>query len=355
MLPLKAAFGTFTTLLKVLVICASLIVSIKGALIMSTAQSPSDEERKFKSKEFPDMPLRVRKVKNLQSETWPNDLKIEVENVSNKPIYFINAVLEFPDDPAPNGSSGIKFKFGNPENMDTARIAQPDDEHVDPGKTVVLTISEIYRKGLTVRQQKLPHNFKKLDFWFEIISFGDGTGYEGSQLLDSKKPVLIKGALMMSTAQSPSGQERKFKSKEFPDMPVRVRQVKNVQSENWPNELQIEIENVSTKPIYFINAVLSFPDDPAPNGISGILLQYGRLENLDIARVAANGDEHLGPGETTTLVISDTYKKGLVTKEKKAPQDFKKFEFWFDSISFGNGTGFQLDQFVDTKKLKNEN
>lgn len=49
------------------------------------------------------MPVRVREVKDLQSETWPNDLEIEVENVSSKLIYFMNAALIFPDDPAPNG------------------------------------------------------------------------------------------------------------------------------------------------------------------------------------------------------------------------------------------------------------
>ena len=164
--------------------------------------------------------------------------------------------------------------------------------------------------------------------------------------------VLIKGALMLSTAQSVSGEERKFKSKEFVDMPLRVRQLKNVQSENWPNDLQIEIENVSDKPIYFVNAVLSFPDDPAPNGISGILLQYGKPENLDIAKIAKTEDEHLDPGKTTTLIISSVYKKGLIAKQKKAPQNLKKLEFWFDTISFGDGTGFQLDQFVDAKKKK---
>jgi len=185
----KARVISFTKLLKLLLVCASLIVLIKGAFMLSTAQSVSGEERKFKSKEFVDMPLRVRKVKNLQSETWPNDLEIEVENVSKKPIYFINAVLEFPDDPAPNGSSGIKFKFGKLENMDIVRIALPEDEHVDPGKTIVLTVSDIFRKGLLARQQNAPHNFKKLDFWFEIISFGDGTGYEGSQFLDLKNKL----------------------------------------------------------------------------------------------------------------------------------------------------------------------
>ena len=190
----KSRFITFTRVLKLLLVCACSIFLIKVALMLSTAQSNSGEERKFKSKEFRDMPLRVRKVENLQSQTWPNDLEIEIENISNKPIYFINAVLEFPDDPAPNGSSGIKFKFGKLENMDIARLAQPEDEHVDPGKTVVLKVSQVYRKGLMARQQKTPHNFKKLDFWFEIISFGDGTGYEGTQFLDLKKqPVQPEG------------------------------------------------------------------------------------------------------------------------------------------------------------------
>lgn len=183
----KARFITFSRMLKLVLICASSIFLIKGALMLSTAQSTSNEERKFKIKEFQDMPLRVRKVKNLQSKTWPNDLEIEIENISSRPIYFINAVLEFPDDPAPNGSSGIKFKFGKLENMDISKLAQPKDEHVDPGRTVVLTVSQVYQKGLMARQQKAPHNFKKLDFWFEIISFGDGTGYEGSQFLDLKK------------------------------------------------------------------------------------------------------------------------------------------------------------------------
>jgi len=41
------------------------------------------------------MPVRVREVKDLQSETWPNDLEIEVENVSSKPIYFIERCPDF--------------------------------------------------------------------------------------------------------------------------------------------------------------------------------------------------------------------------------------------------------------------
>jgi hypothetical protein len=175
--------------LNLILVFGAAISFIEVMLVLTAAQLPhtSTQNRKLKKKEFVDMPVRVREVKNLQSETWPNDLEIEVENVSSKPIYFINASLIFPDDPAPNGSSGIILKYGNPENMDIARIAKAEDQHFDPGKKIVLVISEIYKKGLLAKQKIHPENFEKLEFSFDIISFGDGTGFEGSQFLDLRK------------------------------------------------------------------------------------------------------------------------------------------------------------------------
>lgn len=159
--------------------------------------------------------------------------------------------------------------------------------------------------------------------------------------------VLINGGGPLSTAQS---QDRKLKNKEFSGMPVRVREIKNLQSETWPRDLEIEVENVSSKPIYFINAVLAFPDDSAPAGTSGILLQFGKRENLDIARLADPEDENLDPGNKVTLVVSDVYRNGLLNKQERAPGNLKRLEFWFDTISFGDGTGFQLSEFVDVRK-----
>jgi len=185
--PSRAGFITFPKTLQLLITTAIVIFLIKSLIVFTSAQSTPREERKFKKREYGGMPIRVRKVKNLQSETWPNDLEIEVENVSDKPIYFINAVLEFPDDPAPNGSSGILFKFGNIENMDIREIANTEDERLDPGEKVTLVVDNFYRKGLLARQKRYPHNFKKLEFWFGSISFGDGTGFQGTQFLDLRK------------------------------------------------------------------------------------------------------------------------------------------------------------------------
>jgi hypothetical protein len=173
-------------LLQVGFVCGVAIFLGPSMVGLSTAYFQG-EARKFKCKEFPNMPLRVRKVKNLQSETWPNDLEIEVENVSDKPIYFINAALIFPDDPAPNGESGIILKYGESENMDVGRIAETEDEHLDAGKRVSLVVDTIYKKGLLVKQKQTPENLKRLEFSFDIVSFGDATGFVAGELLQLRK------------------------------------------------------------------------------------------------------------------------------------------------------------------------
>ena len=176
-------------LLLLLFVSAGASILIKDMLVLSSAQSTEDsnQERKFKKKEFDGMPVRVSEVRHLQSETWPNELEIEVENVSNRPIYFINAALIFPDDPAPNGASGIILKYGKLDNMDIARIAEPEDVHLDPGQKTVLVVSEIYRKGLLVKQKKTPNNLKRLVFSFDIVSFGDRTGFVAGEFWDLRK------------------------------------------------------------------------------------------------------------------------------------------------------------------------
>jgi len=146
------------------------------------------QERKLKIKTFKDMPLEVREVRKLQSDSWYKDLEIEVKNVSTKPIYYILASLYFPDVPAPgNGVWGISYHFGFNDNIDVARIADPQDPHVDPGKTLVLTIPEYFREGLKGQHERSPGRYKKFEFRFNVISFGDGTGFELERLGDYRR------------------------------------------------------------------------------------------------------------------------------------------------------------------------
>lgn len=171
------------TRLLILAVCfLTSIILIKAFVWKGSAQSNEPQnERTLKTKEFKDMPLVVKEVKNLQSDSWPQELEIKVKNVSNKPIYYIRAYLIFPDDPVPNGRSGIRLLFGNGKNGYLWNHANPEDPHIAPGETYTFIIGELFRKGLDAKHKRSPETMKKFVLEFHLISFGDGTGFEVGQ------------------------------------------------------------------------------------------------------------------------------------------------------------------------------
>jgi hypothetical protein len=62
--------------------------------------------------------------------------------------------------------------------LDARKFADAEAERVEPGDTFVLTISEMYRGGLRVKQKLHPEFTKNFRLWFEKTYFGDGTGFE---------------------------------------------------------------------------------------------------------------------------------------------------------------------------------
>jgi hypothetical protein len=186
MSPHQQSIASFTRRLLLLIILgAASIFVIKAIYALGQTQSngPSDE-RKFNVKEFKDMPLEVRHVRNLQSQSWNKDLEVEVKNVSGKPIYFILAYLVFPDVPVPDGEAGVSLTFGKRENILIRNIADLNDPHLDPDETYVFTIDESYRRGL---EGQNPAFYKKFRLDIMLVSFGDGTGWEVGEPRDKRK------------------------------------------------------------------------------------------------------------------------------------------------------------------------
>ena len=137
------------------------------------------EKKNIRIREFKDMPLKVQAIRNLDSETWHKDLQIEVKNVGTKPIYSILAYLEFLDEKAPgNGISAILLRYGERKYLDITVDGDPRDAHLNPGDTYVFTIEEKYKKGLAIRHERSPESFRHMEFRFNLINFGDRTGFE---------------------------------------------------------------------------------------------------------------------------------------------------------------------------------
>jgi hypothetical protein len=162
-----------------LLLAATMLASVAVflATTVGETQNPGNEERKLKTKDFQDIPLVVHEVRKLKSDTWYNDLEIEVKNVSKKPIYFILAYLKFPEVPVPDGVYGIALEFGARRNIDHRKDADPRDPHLNPGEKLVFTIPAEMRTGLKRDYEKFPEKMKRLELHFNVISFGDGTGF----------------------------------------------------------------------------------------------------------------------------------------------------------------------------------
>jgi hypothetical protein len=157
---------------------------------------------------------------------------------------------------------------------------------------------------------------------------------------------LIKGiyALGMVQPQESSNAERKLKITEFKDMPLLVQRVRNLQSDTWNKDLEIEVKNVSTKPIYFILAYLIFPDDKSAAGEVGFPLTFGKRENILIRRLAEPEDTHLDPDETYVFTIPELHRRGFEGRDRKFPNAYKNFRLDVMLVSFGDGTGWEVGE-----------
>jgi hypothetical protein len=143
------------------------------------AQWP-EVERELEDKIPKHLPLKI-KVKNLKSEQWVRDFAIEVTNTSDKPIYYLHLVIDLPDVTTENNNLlGFSLRYGRGALTNFDVPLQPDDVPIKPGESYTLKIPEQQRQGwerLVVRRGLLKEEPKKVRFIFQVLNFGDGTGF----------------------------------------------------------------------------------------------------------------------------------------------------------------------------------
>ncbi len=147
-------------------------------------------------------------------------------------------------------------------------------------------------------------------------------------------------------------EKRTLTTREFKDMPLKYHVIRNVESETWYKDLQIEVKNIGTKPIYGILAFLEFPDHKPLGRDIGFPLSFGEVKYWDVGVLADPQDPHLDPGQTYVFTIPPKNARTLGRKHERAPEEFKKLDFHITVISFGDGAGFEAGTPLDLKKTK---
>jgi hypothetical protein len=143
-----------------------------------------------------------------------------------------------------------------------------------------------------------------------------------------------------STAQSTQKEERELEDKIPKHLPIKVK-VKNLNSEKWARDVEVEVTNTGNKPIYFLLLSLYFVDVKMDNGDEiGFPLRYGRLAMVDVKVRAIPEDIPIQPGETYVF----NARKGLAVgwekfRTKNNKPHPKKVGIRLDMLNFGDGTG----------------
>lgn len=125
-------------------------------------------------------------------------------------------------------------------------------------------------------------------------------------------------------------------------LPIKIK-VKNLQNEHWLRDLEIEVTNKATKPIYYLKISVSMPEITDGGREMGYMLRYGRTALLDFTNPVLPDDVPIKPGETIVLKCPESDWRGwenYAVKHDLPKLEPKKVKIMFHSLNFGDGTGF---------------
>lgn len=117
---------------------------------------------------------------------------------------------------------------------------------------------------------------------------------------------------------------------------------KDLKNENWLGDFELEVTNVSSKAIYFLELWLMLPDTKTENNSPlAFSLRYGRADFIHFDALAVADDVRLKPQETYTFTIPPGQQKAWQQfKLRRNEPDPGKVELKFIQLSFGDGSGF---------------
>jgi hypothetical protein len=232
---------------------------IQGMLTSGIAQSPLERELDNQIPKHLPIKVKVKKekekdFKDLSNDSWMRDVEFEVTNTGDKPIYFLDFEVVLSDVTAPDGTEiAFPLIYGRVGLGSIESKAEPDDIPIKHGETIILKPHPGNVQGWDLfRRHYNKHQPKKLRLEFVILTFGDGTGFEG-----------IDGSFMPEPPKEKSSLDRCEQER-------RTRTVKaNAERRSalsiWPAIFSTDILPAKSLLAKFLYPEVSPTDSPEPN------------------------------------------------------------------------------------------
>lgn len=170
---------------RALLVLLSAGVLLSFLLVLSHAQS---DERVLENQIPEHLPIKAKlkkekekSFKDMKNEKWVREFELEVKNTGDKPIYFLYLMLILPEITVGGNKLAFPLVYGRPEIGDIKTKANEYDIPIEPGETYVFKIhpGQVPAWEKSVAKEGRPQP-RKVILNFQILSFGDGTGYAGT-------------------------------------------------------------------------------------------------------------------------------------------------------------------------------
>lgn len=143
--------------------------------------------------------------------------------------------------------------------------------------------------------------------------------------------------------QNQEEEEREIVVKHKNHPALEIKGIRNFRKKTWLRDLEIEVTNVSNKPIYYLSIFLLFPDVIEGGRKVSETFDYGNSKLVDWVARPSPDDLCIKPGDSYTFKLSERRRKELEPYFRNKTPDgslTRKIELHIENIRFGDGTGF---------------
>jgi hypothetical protein len=169
--------------------------------------------------------------------------------------------------------------------------------------------------------------------------------------------IVLAFGFASGTAQGPAQEgeknegepkERELEIRMGAHLPFKVtlknlEKMKDLKNEGWLDDLEFEVTNTGTKPIYKLSFVMLLPAGVTTLHDKGIVydVAYGRIELVSLREPLRSDDVPILPGESIVIKLpvwqAESWNR---LRAKGKVFNPKKLSFWFQFLNHGDGTGF---------------
>jgi hypothetical protein len=158
-----------------------------------------------------------------------------------------------------------------------------------------------------------------------------------------------------NSSQSQSVRKLEINEKVIPKGVIEIVSVKNLQAENFPEGFEVEVKNISDKPIYCIYFHAIFEESRQIYGTRiAFTLTYGPARLGTTRALAQEGDIPLHPRESVVLELNPLHIKGILIQAEKDPAfatlGRSRVRLVMQHLNFGDGAGYMPGGFYPVSR-----